>query len=201
VSDLRVPALAVGLLAGLTLSSQAQQPRPSPSPSPRKETPSYTGDDLDRLAGRTPGEAPAKGTPTPTPDVPQVNETEAATSVPDLPVVRAREGNESEGPDPALGSWADRAQALRDQLAEAEAHVKDMDSQAQALLWQYLQSTDTYEILRLKAEQQEIFDQIPDAKKAVEDARKALADFETDAARAGVSPSEIKEKKKPEAEP
>jgi hypothetical protein len=185
----------LGLLASLAAPCLAQ--KPSPSPSPKQETPTYTGDDLDRLAGRTPGEAPKKAAPAPTPDVPRVIENEAATAGPDIPVVRAREGNESEGPDPALGSWAERAQALREQVEQADAHVKDLDSQAQTLLWQYLQSTDTYEILRMKAEQQEIMDQIPDAKKAVEDARKALADFEKEAAQAGVSPSEIKEKKTP----
>lgn len=197
MKDLPLAALLLGLVAGLAAPSLAQ--RPSPSPSPKEETPTYTGDDLDRLAGRTPGEDATKPSPSPPPppDVPRVNENEAATSVPDLPVVRAREGNDAEGPEPALGSWAERAQALRERAKQAEDHVKDLDSQAQTLLWQYLQSTDTYEILRLKAEQQEILDQIPDAKKAVEDAQQALADFEREAALAGVPPSEIKEKKNP----
>jgi hypothetical protein len=188
----------LGLLAGLTAPCLAQKPSPSPSPSPKKETPTYTGDDLDRLAGRTPGEAPKKAAPAPTPDVPRVIESEAATTVPfEIKVERTREGHEGEPPDPTQGSWADRAKGLREQVTQAEEHAKDLDSRAQTLLWQYLQSTDTNEILSLKAEQQEVLDQLPDAKKAVEEAQKALADFEREATQAGVPPSEIREKKNP----
>lgn len=197
MKGLPLAAGVLGLLAGLAAPCLAQKPRPSPSPSPNKETPTYTGDDLDRLAGRTPGEAPKKASPTPSPAVPRVNENEAATAAPDMPVVRVREGHEGEAPDPAQGSWAERAKALREQATQAEEHVKELDSQAQTLLWQYLQSTDTYEILRLKAEQQEILDQLPDAKKAAEEATKALADFEREATQAGVPQSEIREKKSP----
>ena len=191
---MREPVLHL-LLAFTALAAPglAQQPRPSPSPAGKKETPSYTSDDLDRIAGRTPGEAPKAP---PTPEASRVIESEVP-SVPDLPVVRAREGNLSEGPEQPAGGWAERAQALREQVTQAQDHAKELDQQAQTLLWQYLQSTDTYEILRLKAEQQEILDQIPDAKKAAEDAAKALADFMREAAQAGVPPSEIQEKKQP----
>jgi hypothetical protein len=191
--------LGLGLVLAAAVPVLAQKPSPSPSPA-AKETPSYTSDDLDRIAGRKPGEVPKpERSPQPEADAApaegRVDESE--TTVPDIPIRRAREGSDDEGPDPALGSWAERAQALRDAVTQAEEHVKDLDSQAQALLWQYLQSTDTNEILSLKAEQQEILDQLPDARKAVADAQKALEDFEKEAAKAGVPPGELREKKKP----
>ena len=49
-------------------------------------------------------------------------------------------------------------------IEEVEANVKALDAQAKELLWTYLQSTDTNEILRLKAEQQEVLDRLEAAK-------------------------------------
>jgi len=189
--------LGLGLLAAVPVA--AQTPRPSPSP-PGGKTPSYTSDDLDRIAGRKPGEAGATPAhPAPTEPAPG-GAVENGTAVPDIPIVRADENATSSGGDPLAGpppGWGERAQTLRDDVSSAEAKVKDLESQAQSLLWQYLQSTDTNEILRLKADQQDIIDQIPDAKKAVEAAQKALEDFLKEAAQAGVPPSELKEKEKP----
>ena len=181
---------------------RAQQPRPSPSPK-AKATPSYSDEDLDRKAGRPPvapgdkARTPQASTPPPEAgeaEVQRVNEAESAVPE-DIPVQRVNEGGEGGGADGK--GWAERAQALRDAVAEAERRVQELDSRAQELLWQYLQSTDTNEILSLKAEQQEILDQLPEARKAVDEARKALEDFEREAARAGVPPGELREKKKP----
>jgi hypothetical protein len=49
-------------------------------------------------------------------------------------------------------------------IQEAEEQVKALDDQANQLLWLYLGSTDTNEILRLKAEQQEVLDRLKAAK-------------------------------------
>jgi hypothetical protein len=49
-------------------------------------------------------------------------------------------------------------------IADAEANVKALDEQAKQLLWEYLQSTDTNEIMRLKAEQQQVLEQLEAAK-------------------------------------
>jgi hypothetical protein len=49
-------------------------------------------------------------------------------------------------------------------IADAEAQVKSLDAQANELLWMYLQSTDTNEIMRLKAEQQEVLDRLKEAR-------------------------------------
>ena len=197
------PTAVAVLVAG---AAMAQQPKPSPSPSPKtKATPSFNDQDLDRLAGREPGQPQDKAKKPPPSTMPsgaaapegnRVNESEAP--VPEAsPGPRAVESGAEGNTAPGSPAWADRAQAMRDAAAEAEKHVQDLESQAQALLWQYLQSTDTNEILRLKAEQQEILDQIPDAKKAAEEAQKALADFEREAGQAGVPPGELREKKKP----
>ena len=49
-------------------------------------------------------------------------------------------------------------------IEEQEAQREGLDERAKELLWQYLQSTDTNEIIRLKAEQQEVLDQLEAAK-------------------------------------
>jgi hypothetical protein len=49
-------------------------------------------------------------------------------------------------------------------MRELEAEIKNLDEGAKALLWQYLQSTDTNEILRLKAEQQDVLNRLEEAK-------------------------------------
>ena len=42
--------------------------------------------------------------------------------------------------------------------------MKALDDQANQLLWLYLQSNDTNEILRMKAEQQEVLERLKEAK-------------------------------------
>ena len=49
-------------------------------------------------------------------------------------------------------------------LKEAEDNVKSLEQTANALLWQYLQSGDSNEIMRLKAEQQGVLEQLEQAK-------------------------------------
>jgi hypothetical protein len=50
------------------------------------------------------------------------------------------------------------------EIAAAEQRLRDLEARAKELLWQQLQSTDTYEIMRLKTEQQDILAQIETAK-------------------------------------
>jgi hypothetical protein len=56
------------------------------------------------------------------------------------------------------------ADARATQIAEAESNVKSLDQQAKEMLWRILQSTDQNEILRLKAEQQEVLNQLEAAR-------------------------------------
>lgn len=49
-------------------------------------------------------------------------------------------------------------------ITQLEADIQSLDATAKSLLWQFLQSGDTNEILRLKAEQAEILKQLEEAK-------------------------------------
>jgi hypothetical protein len=53
---------------------------------------------------------------------------------------------------------------LRLQIVAAEERVKSLDQRANEILWQYLRSDDTNEILALKAEQKQVLDELESAK-------------------------------------
>lgn len=136
------------LLAPLVRFGQGGQPKstptPKPSPTPTaavaKPTPRvFTNDDLE--AGKDKPSA--------------VQDLKATGTEPYEPPAEAPKPPPEETPEPD-------PQAQR--LAQAEARVKELDESAKALLWQYLQSTDSNEILRLKAEQQEILSELEAAK-------------------------------------
>jgi hypothetical protein len=218
----KTKALAPVAILGFALlaaPARAQQPQPSPSETPATPSPlgaagkpspgkakSYTDDDLDRLAGRKPGDrnkptgtaTTASSGPRPQDTAPQrANENGGDEPLKDTPLQRANENASAEGDAVASQGWAERAQAAQAAADEAQRHAADLEAEAQALLWQTIQSSDSLEILRLKSEQQAVIDQIPAAKQAAEVAQKALADFEEQARLAGVPRSELQPKTKP----
>lgn len=131
-------------------AADARKPSPTPTPTPApKASPSvakpatkrvFTNDDLE--AGR---EKPSA-----------VQDLSATGGTPYEP---ARETL----PDTQDQPLEDPAAAAARQIAEMEATIKALDDQANQLLWAYLQSTDTNEILRLKAEQKEVLDRKKEA--------------------------------------
>lgn len=142
------------LAAPLAVSGQGGQPKPKPkpSPTPAPKTPStkpagqaprvFTNDDLE--AG--------KDKPSPVQDL------------------KAHGGSDYEPPAPAAATPAPLPEETPEpdpevqKLAELEARIKSLDDSAKALLWQYLQSNDTNEILQLKAEQKEVLNQLEEAR-------------------------------------
>jgi hypothetical protein len=138
-------AVPLALAAAAATPQATPTPKPSPRPSPKASgTPRvFTNEDLE--AGR---EKPSA--------VQDLRATGGEPYVPTEPLqdVVAPSPTETPEPDP-------RAQ----RLAELEAEIKSLDESAKALLWQYLQSGDTNEILRLKAEQEAILARLEEAKK------------------------------------
>jgi hypothetical protein len=209
------PVAILGL-AVLAAPARAQQPQPSPSPlgaagkpSPGKAK-SYTDDDLDKLAGRKPGDrnkptgaaTTASSGARPQDTAPQRANENGGTAAPgDTPLTDTPRQRADENPDAAKAEatqgWAERAQAAHQAADDAQRHAEELEAEAQALLWQTIQSNDSLEILRLKSEQQAVIDQIPAAKQAAEAAQKALADFEEQARQAGVPRSELQPKTQP----
>ena len=144
--------LAVSLSPAAAVAAEARKPKPTPTPTPTpapKASPSapqpkgtpkrvFTNDDLE--AGR---EKPSN-----------VQDLSATGSTPyyEPPQEHPQDSQDQPIAPPDPGA------ALAQQIAEMEATIKSLDDQANQLLWTYLQSTDTNEILRLKAEQKEVLD-------------------------------------------
>lgn len=142
---LLVVPFALAAAAATPQATPTPTAKPSPRPSPKASgTPRvFTNEDLE--AGRQ--------KPSAVQDL-RATGGEPYVAPEPLPDVVAPSPTETPEPDP-------RAQ----RLAELEAEVKSLDESAKALLWQYLQSGDTNEILRLKAEQEAILARLEEAKK------------------------------------
>jgi hypothetical protein len=153
---LRSGSLLLVLAAALAgwATAAPEVPKPTPTPTPRsstavkkpKDAPKrvFTNDDLEATKDKPSA-------------VQDLSATGGATTMPAEPV------RPPETPDEPTPPTDTRTEEER-RIAEAEATVKALDEQANQLLWEYLQSTDTNEILRLKAEQQEVLDRLEAAK-------------------------------------
>jgi hypothetical protein len=100
--------------------------------------------------------------------------------------------------DPETGttkeeSWRERATAQRQVLATAERRLKDLEEETRKNGSTIIGSTDTMEILTLKARLAEIETQIAQAKEDVEKARRAIEDLEDEARKAAVPPGWLRE--------
>lgn len=182
---LRVVAAALLLAFSASLPSRAADDhsgkRPA-SPEPKKgrkpapkgsPVPSYTNDDLKKESASPPGEEGAS---------PATEETPAY------------EAETPEAPAQVEEQWRSRADEARNAIQTAEAAVQSLDEAAKDLGLRVLMSTDTYEILDLRRQQQEITEQVEQAKRNVVQARQALDDLETEARRAGVPPGWLRER-------
>lgn len=136
-------------LAAAVLGAQPAKPRPSPTPTPpaRKAPPRvFTNDDLEESRKKPSA-------------VQNLAATGGTTSYEHASEVAEPLVTPTPDPDekPPLSPEQERIEQL-------EKDIAALDAQAKQLLWQYLQSTDTNEILRLKAEQQGILDQLAASK-------------------------------------
>jgi hypothetical protein len=143
-------------LSGWTpAAAQAAKPKPKPTPTPAptatpeakkpKDAPKrvFTNDDLEAFREKPSAVQDLSAVGMPPPPIEPVSGSEPAQDAPP--------------PEDA------RTEQQR-RIEEAEAEVKALDDQANQLLWLYLQSSDTNEILRLKAEQQEVLDRLKQTK-------------------------------------
>jgi hypothetical protein len=144
-----VLAAALALVAPL---AAAQAPRPSPTPRPPARATTvppkrvFTNDDLEESRKR--------------PSAVQDLQAKEGT----VGYEHADESSEPRPAQPTPEPTPSYEEQQQQQIAAAEEQVRQLDQRAKDLLWQYLQSTDTNEILRLKAEQQEVLNQLEAAK-------------------------------------
>lgn len=142
-------------VAGVSLANaQSARPSPRPTPAPKRKDGApprvFTNDDLEA----------ARKKPSNVQDLTATQDSGStqggySTGVGTAPGAPAAE------PTPVAPSADDQ---LRQQIAAAEERVRALDGRAKELLWQTLQSTDTYEILRLKEEQKGVLDELEQAK-------------------------------------
>ena len=142
-----------------------EQPSPSPEAEGKK-------DQKDQKAQK----APPAPTPEPTPD--------AAAQA--LEAERQRMAAEEAG-------WRNRAGAARETVRTADAEVTRLQDEAARIANRILMSTDTNEILRLRAEQQKVQASLEAARAGLDAARKALDDLQEEARRAGVPVGWVRE--------
>jgi len=178
-------ALALFLASPVVLHSYDAgdaKSKPPASPEPKKDrkpapraspAPSYTNDDLKKDSASPSGEGAASPTREETP---------------------AYETESSEPPALVEEQWRSRADEARNAIQTAEATVRGLDEEAKALGLRVLMSTDTYEILDLRRQQQEMAEQVEQAKRSVVQAKQAQDDLETEARRAGAPPGWLRER-------
>jgi hypothetical protein len=146
-------ALASVPLAGGAVA-QTPKPRPTPTPAarpsapPRKAPPRvFTNDDLEAT----------KDKPSAVQDLTATGGETAYEHAPENSAASEPAPTPNPNEPPPLTPEQERIQQLQNDIA-------GLDAQAKQLLWQQLQSTDTYEIMRLKTEQQGVLDQLETAK-------------------------------------
>lgn len=139
--------------------------------------PAYTNDDL---GTRKPGGAPQPGARQ---SAPQPAATPAPAAGDDSAERRAQEAG-----------WRARAQRARQQVNETAARVTALEDQIQKNLGRSLASTDTNEIIRLRAQKEGLEKQLAAAREANSAAVQQLADLEEEARRAGVPPGWLRER-------
>lgn len=93
---------------------------------------------------------------------------------------------------PGEAQWRERAREAKQELKDSEARVHALEEQASQLFGRIQASTDTNELLRLRAEQQELTKQVDEAKIMLETTRKEFRDLAEEARRAGVPPGWVR---------
>ncbi len=84
------------------------------------------------------------------------------------------------------GEWRDEAAQLRKSVSSAETESREFEQRVKRIFGELQLSTDTNQILRLRAEQQRAGEELESAQQRLAGARQALAAFEERARRAGV---------------
>ncbi len=103
-----------------------------------------------------------------------------------------KEGTDEVVEAPGEAQWRQRAAEAKQELKEFEARVGTLQEKADQLFGQIRASTDTNELLRLRAAQQSLTKEIEEAKIMLDTSRKELRDLGEEARRAGVPPGWVR---------
>lgn len=110
--------------------------------------------------------------------------------------VRSSESDEEASGPQGKGqdAWRTEAQQKREAVKSAEQKVEVLQRRNESLLAEILGSTDTNQILRLRAQQQSLNEELEAAQRELSGVRQELAQFEESARRAGVPPGWLRER-------
>ena len=103
-----------------------------------------------------------------------------------------KEGTDEVVDVPGEAQWRQRAKEAKEEVQQAQANVRTLEEKASELFGRIQASTDTNEILRLRAEQENLTKQVEEAKIILGTTRKELRDFEDEARKAGVPPGWVR---------
>lgn len=103
-----------------------------------------------------------------------------------------KEGTDEVIEPPGEAQWRQRANDAKRELKEAEAQVKTLEEKASQLFGKIQASTDTNELLRLRAAQQALTKETDEAKAVLEACRRESRELEEEARKAGVPPGWVR---------
>jgi len=103
-----------------------------------------------------------------------------------------KEGTDEVVEAPGEAQWRQRAKEAKEELRQAEENLRALEEKASQLFGRIQASTDTNELLRLRAEQQDLTKQVEDAKIMLATNRKEQQDLADEARRAGVPPGWVR---------
>jgi hypothetical protein len=154
VPRLIASVLLLSVASASLAAAQSARPTPRPTAVPKRKDGApprvFTNDDLEA----------ARKKPSNVQDLSATQDGGATEGGYATGVGRAPEAPAAE-PTPTPPSAEDQ---LRQQIAATEERLKSLDERAKQLLWQILQSTETNQILSLKADQQQVLEEIESVK-------------------------------------
>lgn len=132
----------------------------------------YTNKDL---GGARPGETPAGATTPP-------------ATTPATPPAAEEAKDKEKGPAKDKGYWSGRMKGLQGQLERDQNYADAMQTRINALTTDFVNRDDPAQRSLVERDRQKSVGELARLKKSIEDGKKAIADLEEEARRAGVPP-------------
>jgi hypothetical protein len=164
--------LLIAALSGGAASAQSLGDVARKEEARRKNVPStkvYTNKDLSGRAGEPPPPTPPPG---------------AAPAAP----APAPEAEKEKGPVKDQAYWAGRMKGLQGQLERDQNYADAMQTRINALTTDFVNRDDPAQRSIIERDRQKSVGELARLKKSIEDGKKAIADLEEEARRAGVPP-------------
>lgn len=125
----------------------------------------------------------------PAPSTPAASATPGApAATPATPKDAAKADTKDKEPAKDQAQWAGRMKALRDELARNETFAEAMQTRLNSLQADFVNRDDPAQRSIIERDRQKVAGELTRLKQAITDGKKAIADLEEEARRAGVPP-------------